>query len=361
MSDILISGYYGFENSGDDALLLAIIRDLKKKKPDIKPAVLSKAPQETSKIYQVQAIDRLNPFSVIYNIIKTKLLISGGGTLIQDRTSTKSLMYYLFIIKTAHLFGKKIMLYANGIGPLINEKNRKITAKVLNKADVITLRDEESKRELESLGVNEPKIEVTADPAFALEYRKAKKSGGKKACISVRSVKGMREELFTDALAAAADYLYEKYGYEIVFLPMQLAKDLNLSEKIMHKMKNPADCIKENMSVDEMLTAVSGMDLCIGMRLHSLIYSASNALPIIGLVYDPKIAGFMDYIGQKLYTDADGVTFERLKTLIDECETNRTEIVNALEERLYDLRKKAEYNAECAIRLLEGGKSVEQK
>ena len=365
LSDILISGYYGFKNSGDDALLLAIIQDLKEKKPDIKLSVLSKSPKETAQQYGVDAVDRLNPFSVIFNIIKTKMLISGGGTLIQDRTSTKSLMYYLFIIKCAHIFKKKIMLYANGIGPLINEKNRRITAKVLNKADVITLRDAESEKELRQLGVDKPKIEVTADPAFDLTCKNPegaeeilKRYGldkeDKKVCISVRS---WRDVDFTDAAAQAADYLAEKYGYKAVFLPMQPAKDLQISEKIMSKMKIKSVCIRESLSVDDMLSLISKMDLCVGMRLHSLIYSASYALPIIGLVYDPKIAGFMDYIGQRLYTDAESVTFEKLKALIDECEQSREIIINELKEKLTELKKKSKYNADCAIGLLEGGKA----
>lgn len=354
LNDILISGYYGFENSGDDALLFAVLNDLKKRRPDIKTAVLSKSPKETSRIYGTKAVDRLNPFSVIFNIITSKMLISGGGTLIQDRTSTKSLMYYLFIISCAHFFGKKVMLYANGIGPLKNEKNRKITAKILNKVDLITLRDEDSKKELEGLGVSRPKIALTADPAFGLECKKVSKTG-KKACISVRESADAEND-FEDVIAAATDYLIEEYGYEVVFLPMQPAKDLKISERIMSKMKNKSSRTGEKASPEEMLSTVSGTDLCIGMRLHSLIYAASNALPVIGLVYDPKIAGFMDYIGQKLYTDVKGLTLGELKKAIDECEQNRDNIVKELEAKCVELKKKAEYNAVCAVELLEGGR-----
>ena len=95
MNDILISGYYGFKNSGDDALLQAIVNDLKEYKSDVKLTVLSNSPEETERIYKIKAVSRLNPFSVIGAILKSKMLLSGGGTLIQDRTSTKSLIYYL--------------------------------------------------------------------------------------------------------------------------------------------------------------------------------------------------------------------------------------------------------------------------
>lgn len=369
MRDILISGYYGFKNSGDDALLLAIINDLKECKDDIKLSVLSKSPKETAEFYNVKAVNRLNPFSVVFNIIRSKMLLSGGGTLIQDRTSTKSLLYYLAIINLAHLFGKKIMLYSNGIGPL-REEHREITAKILNKVDVITLRDEDSLREIERLKVNKPKIVLTADPAFNLECsdkakgdRILKKYGlsenDKKVCISVRNWKTLGEN-FCAELAKTADYLVHSCGCKVIFLPMQPSKDLAVSNKIAAMMTEKSVCVDEKISVDDMLAIIDKMDLCIGMRLHSLIYSASAKIPVIGLVYDPKIAGFMDYIGQTHYTDVSECSFEHLKKMIDECFESYDAIKAEIEKNLTELKKKAKANAEYAVGLLCSGKEKKQ-
>ena len=112
---IVISGYYGFNNSGDDALLLSMIDDLKTVVDKGNITVLSKKPQETERVYGVRAVSRYNIFLLLKNIFNCDLLISGGGTLIQDATSTKSLLYYLMIIRIAQMFGKKVMLYASGI------------------------------------------------------------------------------------------------------------------------------------------------------------------------------------------------------------------------------------------------------
>ena len=360
LNDILISGYYGFKNSGDDTLLLAIIQDLTKYKPDVKIAVLSKTPAETAKMYNVKAVNRLNPFAVILNIIKTRLLLSGGGTLIQDGTSTKSLFYYLFIIETAHIFGKKVMLYSNGIGPL-TDKHRKITAKILNKTDIITLRDEASLQELASLGVTKPKIILTADPAFDIKCKNAQKGAYmlKKAgisegedfvCVSVRSCKGMSES-FTDDLCKAADYICEKYHAKIVFLPMQAARDNAISHEISQKMKNKSYILEGISDIDTMLSVIARAKLCIGMRLHSLIYAVSSCVPSIGLVYDVKVAGFMDYIGQRYYLEniSDGA----LVDMIDECMQKNEQIRNEISQNLTKLRELAESNARYATELLE--------
>lgn len=363
MNEILISGYYGFKNSGDDALLLAIINDLKKYKKDVRVTVLSSNPKETEKTYGVKAINRLNPFSIISAMLKAKMLISGGGTLIQDGTSTKSLLYYLMVIRLAKLFGLKVMLYSNGVGPINHEKNVKRTKKVLNRVDLITLRDNESCRELEKIGVDKPEIYLTADPAFTLLPAKPESgrdilgmSGAdvnkRLLCISVRKWKMLGAD-FESEIAETVDYAVDKYGFYPVFLPMQLKNDYDISCRIMHKMHSEAAVINKNLSAEDMLSVIGNMDLCIGMRLHTLIYSAAQAVPIIGIAYDPKVSGFMDYTQQKNYCRADKVTVDEMIRLIDKTMSEYTAVKSELETRRMILREKAEENAKYAIRLLD--------
>ena len=116
MSDIVISGYHGFANSGDEALLWAILNTLKQKSPDISVTVLSKTPEETARDYGVKSVNRYNFFKIKKEMKQAKMLIFGGGSLLQDVTSSKSLKYYLMIIALAERCGLKTMLYANGIG-----------------------------------------------------------------------------------------------------------------------------------------------------------------------------------------------------------------------------------------------------
>ena len=125
--DAIISGYYGFKNIGDDSMLMAIIENLRKHKKDIKILVLSKNPFETKTEYKVDSIYRFNIPQILYIMKNSKLFINGGGSLIQDNTSTRSLIYYLSMIWMAKKLGMKVMIYANGIGPLTRDSNRKLT------------------------------------------------------------------------------------------------------------------------------------------------------------------------------------------------------------------------------------------
>lgn len=365
MSDVVISGYYGFRNNGDDALLKSIIADLRAKRPGIDIIVLSKNPQETEQIYKVRAVNRTNIFGVISALSGTKLLISGGGTLMQDGTSTKSLLYYLWIIRLALLFGKRVMLYANGIGPLNSAKNIERTKKVLNRVNLITLRDRVSYDELASIGVDKPKILLTADPAFGLggldaysgeELLKSHNIPGDKPllCVSVREWKHAGEN-FCDTVAKVCDYACLKYGMHAVFLPMQPKNDYGITVDIQNRMNAPSTVIGADYDIESLLALFKEMHMCIGMRLHTLIYSAVSCVPLIGLVYDPKVSGFLDYIGVENYCDVTTMTEQELTDAVDRCVFEYDEIRSRLESGRAALREKAQLNAELAVTLLDGG------
>ncbi|MDR2183147.1 MAG: glycosyltransferase, partial [Clostridiales bacterium] len=129
--DAVISGYYGSNNHGDDVLLKAITDDLREIHPKIKITVISKRPKETKRIYEVESVQRFNFPRIIATLRKTNLLIMGGGSLIQDLTSTKSLIYYVFVMNLAARARAKVMLHANGIGPLKLAKNQRRAAAAL--------------------------------------------------------------------------------------------------------------------------------------------------------------------------------------------------------------------------------------
>lgn len=358
MRNILISGYYGFQNSGDDALLLAIAQDLRQYCPELSLTVLSANPKKTAADYGIAAVNRMNPFALLRALSRCDLLLSGGGTLIQDRTSTQSLLYYLTIIRLAGLFGKKVMLYSNGIGPL-QEKHRAITRHVLNRVQLITLRDPASEAELVRIGVDRPAIYLTADPAFSLEPacpeqgRRLLSSCGLSPdkttiCLSVRPWKELPQD-FESILATAADELCRRYDAQCVLLPMQPQKDTELCRKIAEKMQSPCALLPP-VGIRETLAVIGACSLCIGMRLHSLIYAVSRGVPVVGLVYDPKISGVMDYMEKKDYLPLSALSVQALCELASPLLSGEKDPRS--EQVLSSLRQKAKDNAAYAISLL---------
>lgn len=361
---IVISGYYGFNNSGDDALLMAIIENIKSVDENAEITVLSNSPKDTKRIYNVNAVYRYNLPMLIYKIATCDTLISGGGTLIQDATSTKSLYYYLSIIALSKFFKKKVMLYANGIGPLTSFRNIETTKNVLNKVDLITLRDENSLNELEQIGVRNPEIHLTADPAFLLDADSAGDDildnyGVPKdkplLCVSVRKASGNPKD-FEQIIADVCDYAYERYDLVTAFLPMQQGVDYAIAASIKSKMKHKGIVIGTNYQVPSMLSLIGKMNICLAMRLHTLIYASSRNVPVIGIVYDPKVSGLLEYMGENKYINTEDITKEKLCEYLDYVCENYDSVKSGMKYNVRTLRKKAEENVELLEGLLHGGK-----
>ena len=358
--DFVLSGYYGFNNSGDDALLLALITDLKEKFESARFAVLSANPSQTQCIYKVDAYHRVSPFRLIKIFKNSKVLLSGGGSLIQDETSSKSLWYYLYIIALAKKCGMKVMQIASGIGPVNKSFNRSLTAKVINKnVDRITLREKKSLDELKSMGVTKS-AEVTVDPAVSLEgvsrlrvdeiFAENYVPNGEYICVSLRDWKTLGAEFESD-IAKALDYICEKHNKNIVFVPMQYPVDIAISKRISGLMKRESYIIEKSITITEAIGVIRYSSLVIAMRLHSLVYAVSNGVGVIALKYDPKIEGFMDYFERNLIVDVSQMTCEELMNLTDSYFESEQYADN--ESICSEMKKKAERNAMLAIELLE--------
>lgn len=360
--DFILSGYYGYKNNGDEALLTAIMNNLRSRKKDVRIAVLSYRPKDTKEEFLVDSVSRFNIFRIIGCMRKAKVFLSGGGTLIHDATSSHSLYYYLFTIRLAKLMGLKLMFYANGYGP-IKPKNIKAAVRGTELADCITLRDTLSLEEMRNKGVKNENISVTADPALTLnkvnDYiteKILKNEGipcaGKYIGISVRKWNSA-EEGFADKIAKLADYLSEKYGTRTLFIPFKISDDYALSKEIADKMKSESYVIKESYESSVLMGIISKCEMLIGMRLHSLVYASNVSVPVIGLVYDPKIKGFLEYIDQKYFADVSCLDFDYLKGTSEYIMENRAVVTEGINKDMDRLRKLAYENADKAIKLLE--------
>ncbi len=369
--DVVISGYYGFHNSGDDSILKAMVDSLRKARPNIRITVFSNDPEETKMIYGVDAVHRFDIFRMIKTLRKTGLLISGGGSLIQDVTSDKSLHYYLAVIWLGKKLGAKVMLYANGIGPICREKNYKPISRVLNRVDLITLREPSSLEELHKFGVTEPNIQVTADPAFTLtaSHESAAASLLKQAGIPkgrpycVISLRPWREanRSLEKAVAEAADYIRTRYNIEVLFVPMQESKDFPIAERTAALMKYPGGILRGKHSSVDLMSLVGGAEFVIGMRLHILIYAARMGTPVIGLTYDPKVDATMAYLNQRCITSAKNPNPLTLHRYIDEILKNHTQLCAELEEMSLISARKAEENVSLALSLLDGATEEQEE
>lgn len=362
MADIVISGYHGFKNSGDEALLFAILNTLRKKQPNLTFTVLSKTPEETARVYGVHAVSRYNFLEVWREMKKAKMLLFGGGSLLQDVTSSKSLLYYLGILCMAQKCGLKTMLYANGVGPILKKRNRFLCTKILNRTNLITLRDDKSDEELRALSVTAPEIIITADPAFTLDpagalsgkYFTDMAGVPRDARLLVVSIRDWKQNSprFAEEMAALCDEMAERHGLSTLFVPMQYPADLAIAERVAENMKTAAYRIKRELSVPEMFSVLAEAEVLIGMRLHSLIYATTLAVPAMAIVYDPKISAFMESLCQPECIEASTFSKEEAGGKMERILKEHAKRKEELRARNAVLRQMAEENATYALELL---------
>lgn len=346
---VLISGYYGFENCGDDAVLECIIAGFRKIGiNDI--TVLSNSPDETKNNYGVNAVYR-NSFKKVLNAIKnTDVLISGGGSLIQDKTSSRSLWYYLAIIAFALIFRKKVFIIGQGIGPIEHKYNRWLTAVILRRINRITVRDEDSKLFLEKLNIKK-NVVLAADPVVNLDscdndHLKdilAKEDINCEKYMVICTREWENTELSRVELAKAIDKISEEYGYKAVFLPFYYKKDEEESEKVANYLKTPYKIIRGKYDPKEILGIIKNSNLLIGVRLHSLIFALVAIVPFIGISYDPKIDGFLKSVGMKVFK-IDKFSSDELVNYAEYILEHKEEIVKNLNEHLQKLKTLADNN-----------------
>lgn len=300
---VLISGYYGFGNAGDEAILYAIIEMLKMSDPNIDIMVLSDKPEHTKKNYGVKAVNRWRFFDVFKAVKESDGLLSGGGSLLQDETGLGSIPYYSGIMFLARLLRKPVVVFANGMGPIHRSYNRFIVKHILSKACFISVRDEASRSYLERIGIQR-NIELVPDPVIGLRKdQPIAHTPSQTILVAVRSWPS--RENYRRKIARALDRCV-KEGFKVVFLPMHGKDDQLASESVKQLMIEKASIESYNLSVKNKLNVVAESHVLLGMRLHSLIFAAVHRVPFIGLSYDPKVDAFTKQCRQPLLGSVDG-------------------------------------------------------
>ena len=359
---VVICGAYGRGNAGDDAILEAILQEMRAIDPDMPVTVISKDPRATRLRYRVRAAGRVDFPGWLGAMRRARLYINGGGSLIQDVTSRRSLWFYLMNIRAARLAGCSVQMYGCGIGPVTRENHRKLAAGVLNRnVDVITLREPDSLEELKSMGVDRPEIRLTADPALTLAPAAEEKTDsvllragipprGRYLCFALRPWPGFQEK--ARLFGEAARYGWERYGLTPVFAAVEKGQDPLAAQEAARELEGvPHYFLDDAGTAGTMIGALSRMEAVVSMRLHALIFAAGQGIPLAGVVYDPKVSAFLRYIGQENFTPLEDLSLEDLKSMIDRASAQARD-KQARAEAVRKLRRMEQGNVDTARTLL---------
>ena len=323
---VLIGGAYGFGNAGDDAILEAVLQEMRAIDPNMPITVLSRRPRETRRSYGVSTQHSFDLIRMARVLRRTKLYLNGGGNLMQDVTSRMSLWYYLYTLWSARRRGAAVQMYGCGIGPILVPGDQKLAARTINRnVDIITLREPDSLQVLQQFGVDQPEILLAADPVIRLQAASAfqverffethdLRPDGRYIAFILRRWRGFEDHV--RAFSAAAYHAWSRYGLTPVFLCIN-PRDLDAVRLVTEQLTVPFHLIDEQMPAAMSIGFLARMQAVVSMRLHGLVFAAGQGVPLVGVSYDPKVRAFLDYIEQDNYVELADADAKALCAMID--------------------------------------------
>lgn len=316
---IVLSGYYGFGNVGDEAVLAGLVGALGELVPGASPVVLSADPARTRRLHGVTAAPR-GLRDAWRALSGARALVSGGGSLLQDVTSARSLVYYLAVMGLAHLRGARVIWAAQGIGPVRRPWLRRWVGWEARRAWAISVRDQASRDTLARWARMDPaRIEVVADPAWALPAPqspaacpKASGEGALRLAVAWRDwpgrVVGCAEagRALGRALAGVLPA-----GTSVTVLAFHPGRDLEPCRALASALREglgagetqPGAGVRVEPAPEDPRQAVAELarfDAVVGVRLHSLILAGVAGVPFVGVAYDPKVEALVAELGWPL-------------------------------------------------------------
>jgi polysaccharide pyruvyl transferase CsaB len=362
---VAISGSYGGMNLGDEAILEVILKELRAA-VDVDVVVFSRNAEDTEQRHKVRAVPirEMHKDDVFEELRKLDLFILGGGGILFDGLVEDVLRD----VNWARELGIPVMVYAISVGPLKTPESKQLVVTALNKVDKITVRENEAKRILHDLGIDQ-EIEVTADPGLLLKPQSFTKEMLKMEGINPDSPLvgfSLREpgpaapdlniEQYHAILANAADFMVERFDAQILFVPMEVGdnKDPQHSHAVISKMVNAqrASVLKGEYTSAAVLGLMKHMSFAVGMRLHFLIFAGIQKIPFVPLPYASKVAGLLSDLEMPM-PPITALNVGKLCAFLDRSWDLRERIRKKLEVRIPPLQERARKTNQILCELLQ--------
>ncbi len=386
---VLIAGYYGHRNLGDEAILHVMLEELRRLLPNVAVTVASGNPDATRATYDVAAVHERDVPALVDAVRACDLVIVGGGGLFHDYQGVDEatvlsrwhwgLTYFAAFPLLATLFRKPLLLSALGVGPLLSEAGRRYTRLAFDRADAASVRDPASHALLGSIGVDVSRVRLAADPAFLLRAPSADEGRAALARIGVPAVpgvpgvpgrpvvvvavrhwdEGVRPDVWQAHVAAALDRFVESHDAVPVFLPFQSRAEHGLSDdavagRIRAEMRHGARAVMGEADLEpcEVQGLIAGADVVLAVRLHAVILAGTAGVPVVALAYDRKVVAAMTELGVAEFSLGLEAEAGAIGDALDRAYRDRERVRRVLVAAARDLRAGAAANASMAVDLL---------
>ena len=344
MPHVLVAGYFGSGNLGDDAILVGFAHGLAGTGIDM--SVMSGAPEETFRTYGYTAVPRMDQNAIGAAIARADALVFAGGGIFQDSTSVRSVAYYASLVKKAKKAGKKVIMLAQGVGPLKSILGKPMAKSAFNGADVITVRDPGSLSALKALGVTRP-TRVTADMAFLLPDKTGEEGAAftlgdmRSVGLSPRPWKGKQNVV---ALFGETARLLSQANMMPILIEMDRKVDGPLLQEISKQQGGKIPDLRKQQTPMQLEGRMARMDAIIAMRLHAGILATLVGVPPLMVSYDPKVAAFSKLLDIGNALNMENLTAQRLFETFMAFQKERERNVKVMQRKRDELRTAAQTN-----------------
>lgn len=344
-SKLLIAGYFGCGNLGDDAILLGFLKGIEGLRYDV--TVLSGYPEETYRLYGTRSVPRRDNAAVSAAIQECDALVFAGGSIFQDVSSVASVNYYAGLVSKAKKAGKKVAMLGQGVGPLNNFLGKRMAAGAFNQADLIVVRDQASSQTLRSLGVKiTPRIAgdlayLLPKPTLAEDAMSFQVGNMKSIGIAPRPFGKNKEtiQLFGDLC---------KLVFQANLMPVLVEMDRELDGPMIVEIEKTqggkVPSIRKAQTPMQLQQRIMRMDALIAMRLHAGILAATVDVPPYMLAYDPKVTAFAASANLPSPPGMQGMTAQRIMDGFMLFYKERDKIAAQLARRREEMVKLAQQN-----------------
>lgn len=357
---VVVGGYFGCGNAGDDAILLGMLEGLHDAASEIEVIALSGSPRRDSRRFGVRCVSRKNPIAILIALSRARLFICGGGSLLQNLTSSRSLFYYLGLLRLSSFLGVPTAICAAGIGPLLGKSACRRVARALNRSRYVGLRDADSLRLLSSIGVDAARLHLGADAAFLMPLPPRERGIAILSAHGLSDADGYLGLVLRGGASTALSRRLICTAVRVVCLRHHLIPLIPILDAQRDDVDLPPSLVElgaRAIEVREPSDAAAVLGVCkaaVVMRLHALVFATAMKISAVGIPADPqdaKIASFARTVGQELILPEElsvGALVERLES----CLCERRSVAPRLFEASAELRHRAQKELSDVCELL---------
>lgn len=328
---IALVGYFGHDNVGDDAILQGVLGQLKRYHRPLQLLVFAHQPERIEKRFRVQALRRMSLPSILAGMSMSDVIIFAGGSLFQDRTSFRSLLYYCSILGLARIYGKKVILYSQGIESFRYKWSEWLVKNTFLFAHHISVRDQESLVLLNKLMKRKKRIRYVMDSALLLTPYRINNLYQGFIGLNLMNVKDFPLEIVVQQL----DQFAKEHQRRYLYVPLNKA-DLHIGLEIKKRLHESQMVILEpEENISTLLGILQQLDFMVGMRLHSLILGAAARIPFLGIHLHDKVSSFGKDVNQPVIRFSDlqkGALYSNLELVFKERKRYQNQLSSLIDD-----------------------------